>query len=185
MFCKYKIEAIDKDYYDGIIVVYNFEVEDNHNYYVGDNQVLVHNDGCTVSDKGSSGGGIEETGNRNSLNPNKINFSQRSVSDNVLQYVDDMKSGNWDWDLSGPIRVMERDGQWVSYDNRRLMAAQQAGLSEVPFQVIKPMEIHPDLGITWDEAYVKRFNDKRNIRIGGPVPNNGLSSQPKVIKKRR
>jgi len=58
---KYKIEAIDKDYYDGIIVVYNFEVEDNHNYYVGDNQVLVHNDGCTVSDKGSSGGGIKET----------------------------------------------------------------------------------------------------------------------------
>jgi hypothetical protein len=54
LFCKYKIEAIDKDYYDGIIVVYNFEVEDNHNYYVGDNQVLVHNDGCTVSDKGSS-----------------------------------------------------------------------------------------------------------------------------------
>ena len=51
---KYKIEAIDKDYYDGIIVVYNFEVEDNHNYYVGDNQVLVHNDGCTVSDKGAS-----------------------------------------------------------------------------------------------------------------------------------
>ena len=50
MFCKYKIEAIDKDYYDGIIVVYNFEVEDNHNYYVGDNQVLVHNDGgCTVN----------------------------------------------------------------------------------------------------------------------------------------
>lgn len=47
---KYKIEAIDKDYYDGIIVVYNFEVEDNHNYYVGDNQVLVHNDGgCTVN----------------------------------------------------------------------------------------------------------------------------------------
>ena len=28
---KYKIEAIDKDYYDGIIVVYNFEVEDNYN----------------------------------------------------------------------------------------------------------------------------------------------------------
>ena len=55
MFCKYKIEAIDKDYYDGIIVVYNFEVEDNHNYYVGDDQVLVHNDGCKVSDKGSSG----------------------------------------------------------------------------------------------------------------------------------
>jgi hypothetical protein len=54
---KYKIETIYKDCYDGIIVVYNFEVEDNHNYYVGDNKVLVHNDGCTVSDKGSSGGG--------------------------------------------------------------------------------------------------------------------------------
>ncbi len=61
MFCKYKIEAIDKDYYDGIIVVYNFEVEDNHDYYVGDNQVLVHNDGCMVSDKGASGGGTDNS----------------------------------------------------------------------------------------------------------------------------
>jgi len=63
LFCKYKIETVDKDYYDGIIVVYNFEVEDNHNYYVGDNQVLVHNDGCTVSDKGSSSDGDEGSGN--------------------------------------------------------------------------------------------------------------------------
>nr|MBP9037182.1 hypothetical protein [Candidatus Cloacimonas sp.] len=52
------------DYYDGIIVVYNFEVEDNHNYYVGDNQVLVHNDGgCTVSDKGAFWGNNARVGN--------------------------------------------------------------------------------------------------------------------------
>jgi hypothetical protein len=28
---------------DEVTVVYNFEVEDNHNYYVGDDEVLVHN----------------------------------------------------------------------------------------------------------------------------------------------
>ncbi len=114
------------------------------------------------------------------LNPNKINFSQRTVSGNVEQYVADMKAGKWDWKKSGPIRIMEIGGKWVTYDNRRLMAAQQAGLKSIPYLVVKPTDIMPGSKITWATAFTKRFNDPRNVKAGGYVPNGGLSSQPKI-----
>jgi RHS repeat-associated protein len=62
------------------------------------------------------------------LSPAQINFSQRTVAANVEQYTADMLNKEWDWSRSGPIRAMQQEGQWVSYDNRRLMAAQNAGL---------------------------------------------------------
>jgi hypothetical protein len=57
------------------------------------------------------------------MDPGELNFSQRTVSENVETYAEAMKAGTWDWERSGPVRVMLRDGQWVSYDNRRVMAA--------------------------------------------------------------
>ena len=119
------------------------------------------------------------------LNPAEINFSQRTVSANVRQYADDMAAGNWDWSRSGPLRVMERDGQWVSYDNRRLMAAQQAGVGEVPIQVVQPGQLMPGSSLTWDQAFTRRFTDPRNVQAGGVVPNAGLSTQPSIAPPRR
>ena len=40
------IERIEVSVSETEISVYNFEVEDNHNYYVSENSVLVHNAGC-------------------------------------------------------------------------------------------------------------------------------------------
>jgi len=119
------------------------------------------------------------------LKPNEINFSQRTVSGTVLQYTQDMASGIWDWSRSGPLRVMKRDGQWVSYDNRRLMAAQNAGLESVPVQFVNPAALHPELPMTWEQAFLKRFFDKRNIRIGGAIPSSGLNAQPNILPARR
>jgi len=121
----------------------------------------------------------------NSINPNKINFSQRTVSKSVNDYAADMKAGNWDWERSGPLRVMERDGNWVSYDNRRLMAAQQVGLDSVPVQVVKPTDVHPEMPGTWEDAFLKRLNHEWNIKAGGPVPNAGISSQPEIFSPKR
>jgi|GEM_PF-1960129 len=123
--------------------------------------------------------------NLKSLNPNDINFSQRTVSKNVNDYVADMKAGNWDWERSGPLRVMERDGNLVSYDNRRLMAAQQAGLDSVPVQFVKPTDIHPEISGTWENAFLKRLNHQWNIKAGGVVPNSGISSQPEIFSPKR
>lgn len=107
------------------------------------------------------------------LSPSAINFSQRSVSSNVARYADDMANGAWDWSKSKPLRVMERDGGWVSFDNRRLMAAQQAGLDSVPVEIVG--------GAKWEKAFQMRFADPRNVSAGGVVPTGGLSSQPIVL----
>ena len=117
------------------------------------------------------------------LNPNEINFSQRTVSENVKKYTQDMISGNWIWNESNTIRVMQREGQWVSYDNRRLMAAQNAGLKEIPVEVVDPKSIMPNskMNSTWEEEFQSRFNHKWNIQAGGPVPNTGLRSQPEIF----
>ena len=116
-----------------------------------------------------------------SLSPNSINFSQRTVSSNVAQYADDMVAGRWDWSRSGPLRVMEKEGGgWVSYDNRRLLAAQQAGLESVPVQVVRGGDMMSP-SRTWAEAFTRRFNDPRNVPA---VPAGGLPTQPTIAAPR-
>jgi RHS repeat-associated protein len=114
------------------------------------------------------------------VNPSEINFSQRTVSSN--NYAETMGNGAWDWSRSGPLRVMERDGGWVSYDNRRLLAAQQSGLSAVPIQIVQPGGMMKP-GLTWEQAFLNRFTDPRNISAGGVVPNGGLAIPPTVIRR--
>jgi hypothetical protein len=77
---------------------------------------------------------------------------------------------------------MKQDGKWVSYDNRRLMAAQQAGLKDIPFEVVGPKAIMPGSKKTWEQAFRKRFNDGRNVDAGGVVPSGGLSTQPSIAQ---
>ncbi|MEO6994745.1 MAG: hypothetical protein ABI273_14145, partial [Lacunisphaera sp.] len=111
------------------------------------------------------------------LNPFSINYSQRSVASNVEEYIEDMIAKRWDWNRSGPIRVMKQEGQWVSYDNRRLLAAQKARLKFVPVQVVQANEMM-SLRKTWLKAFTRRFNDARNTPR---VPAGGLSTQPTIV----
>ncbi len=130
------------------------------------------------------GASVATEGTPKALNPAEINYSQRTVSENVKQYATDMAGGNWDWSRSGPIRVMQREGQWVSYDNRRLMAAQQARVESVPVKVVDPTAIMPGSKITWEQAFVRRFGDPRNVANGGVVPNTGAPTQPAIVRPR-
>ncbi|WP_319019466.1 hypothetical protein [Pantoea ananatis] len=61
------------------------------------------------------------------VNPKDINFSQRTISAN--DYAEIMKNGQWDWNRS-PLNVVDVDGQLVTYDNRSLDAAYEAGLDK-------------------------------------------------------
>jgi hypothetical protein len=40
------VEQIQHEILESLVAVYNFEVEDNHSYFVGNSSVLVHNAGC-------------------------------------------------------------------------------------------------------------------------------------------
>ncbi|MDC0711451.1 RHS domain-containing protein [Stigmatella sp. ncwal1] len=114
------------------------------------------------------------------VDPRLINFSQRTVAEN--DYAGKMSSNNWNWDRSGPLRVMDVDGQYVSYDNRRLLAAQVAGLKTVPVEVVKLNEVMPESKKTWEKAFWQRRNDRRNIEAGGVVPRQGIKERPQIIR---
>jgi RHS repeat-associated protein len=128
--------------------------------------------------------GLDSTGGGDGLewvDPSKINFSQRSVAGN--DYAGQMRAGTWDWTRPGTaLRVMEVNGQLVTYDNRRLDAAFEAGETKVPITRVDPAA--PDgistAGRTWQQAFTKRLNDPRNVRAGGRVPPEGTSERPTV-----
>ena len=43
------VEEVAIEYLQAPVKVYNFEVEDFHTYYVGENSILVHNKGCGLN----------------------------------------------------------------------------------------------------------------------------------------
>ncbi|MFE3017103.1 DUF6531 domain-containing protein [Streptomyces sp. NPDC059256] len=116
-------------------------------------------------------------------NPDELNFSQRTVSPN--DYVEKMRSGEWDWRRPGTaLKVMEVDGQLVSYDNRRLDAAREVG-RPVIIERVDPNAVHPDstTGRTWAEQFRRRMNSPRNRNeLGEPVPPTGLQERPEHVR---
>jgi RHS repeat-associated protein len=120
------------------------------------------------------------------VDPNLINFSQRTVSPN--EYVAAMLAGTWDWNRPGSaLRVVDRGGQLVSYDNRRLDAARQVRAQDPNYRVkverVDPNAVHPEstTGRTWDQSFERRMKNKRNTDENGcRVPWQGLFERPEV-----
>lgn len=116
-------------------------------------------------------------------NPEDINFSQRTVSPN--DYVEQMRAGQWDWQRPGTaLRVLEVDGQLVSYDNRRLDAAREVG-RPVIVERLDPNAPYPasPSGRTWTQQFKRRMNEGRNRNEQGePVPPNGLNERPQHVR---
>ena len=94
------------------------------------------------------------------VDPKDINFSQRTISRN--NYAEIMRNGQFDWNRS-PLNVIIIDGRLVSYDNRRLDAALEAGLEKVKVNIVDPNSPHPNssTGRTWSQKFQDRFKDKK------------------------
>ena len=106
------------------------------------------------------------------VNPNDINYSQRTVSE--IRVFDPSKYK--------PINVIIVDGQMVTYDNRRLLAAQNAGLNTLEINTVEADELFPlSKKNTWWDKFKERYKDERNIVEGGIVPDKGLKEKP-VLK---
>ena len=106
------------------------------------------------------------------VNPNDINYSQRTVSE--IRVFDPSKYK--------PINVIIVDGQMVTYDNRRLLAAQNAGLNTLEINTVEADELFPlSEKNTWWDKFKERYKDDRNIAAGGIVPDKGLKEKP-VLK---
>jgi hypothetical protein len=106
-------------------------------FYVvaGSTPVLVHND-----DDPECGP---------TINPATVRFSQKGVSptfkngntlEETVAALTDPANPLSASDFP-PIRLVENDGNMYTLDNRRLVAFQQAGLTEVPYAMATPEEV--------------------------------------------
>ena len=134
------VEWVQHEILESPIKVYNFEVEDFHTYFVGENGVFVHNR-C----------GPEDFTNKPNADAqpksSDIRFSQNSISSKFKNgsSVDDMiqglRKGTVDPSDIPAIRIFEKDGALYTLDNRRLYAFQQAGIENIPYQWATSQEI--------------------------------------------
>jgi len=79
------------------------------------------------------------------VNPNRIRFSQNSISSEINgsgsekvmlnNFISDLRSGKVDGNTIKPIRITKINGQVYTLDNRRLHAFQEAGIN-VPYEKI-------------------------------------------------
>ena len=138
--------------------VYNLEVHLDHVYHVASNGVLVHN------------GSLLDCPLTQWVDPRTINFSQRNVSANVIDYTLDMeKRGKHFFDR--PLNVIETNaGQFVSLDNKRLMAARMTG-TQVPIRIVKANEfMNGTSRKTWGQDLNNKLSGQSRPRGLPPVP---------------
>jgi Flp pilus assembly pilin Flp len=138
--------------------------------------------------------------------PEEIHFSQKSVSDTLSDgtplkdVVENMRTNGWDYTKPPPDVVRMADGRLVSLDNRRIVAARQAGLDEIPLALhsgadkipadqagrfaLKKGFTDPDTGKvypkgtvpdTWEEAIKFRGRNQ-----GGGFPPGGSLDMPEI-----
>jgi RHS repeat-associated protein len=132
---------------------------------------------------------IDPLGLAEMVDPNTLNYSQAYVSGQTETYEQAMKDGTWDWNRRpdthadpSALRVVEVDGQLVSLDNRRLLAAQNAGLKEVPIVKVGLDDDMPGGG-----KYRKNLSRKLNSAPKGSglpkiqLPPTGTSAKPTVV----
>jgi uncharacterized protein RhaS with RHS repeats len=88
------------------------------------------------------------------VDPSLINFSQSWVSPN--DYTTVMNQKGW---IGDPLNVMIRDGQMVSFDNRRLDAALENKMGKVPVNIVDGASPYPSstTGKSWNDAFDERL----------------------------
>ena len=88
------------------------------------------------------------------VDPRLINFSQSWVSPN--DYAAVMNQKGW---FGDPLNVMIRDGQMVSFDNRRLDAALENKVDKVPVNIVDEESPYPKstTGKSWNDAFDERL----------------------------
>ena len=138
--------------------------------YVKDTNVLVDIMGL------NGGTGLEW------VDPNTLNFSQGYVTEPVAEYEEAMRAGQWEWERS-PLEVAEVNGQRVSLDNRRLVAAQRAGVESVPIKLVNLDDARPGGG-TYGSNLKKKLNSRPKHRKDLPkiaLPAEGRKERPQIV----
>jgi RHS repeat-associated protein len=129
-------------HFKGTGKVHDLTVDSVHSYYVvaGATTVLSHN--C------------------NTVDPNEVRFTQDSVGSHFKDghSVDEtaaaLRKGSLKPQQLPAIRLVEHDGNLFTLDNRRLVAFQRSGISQVPFRMATGREI----GKEWRKKFTTETN---------------------------
>lgn len=103
------------------------------------------------------------------MNPNDVRFSQSSISyrfrdgSTIDDLAEGLRTGRVRPEDIPPLRLVEREGQLFTLDNRRLEAFRRAGLP-VPWQMATAEEI-----ATEDWKFTTT-NGGTSVRIRGQIP---------------
>lgn len=115
------------------------------------------------------------------MDPLKIHFSQSTIHGNTsLDYRIRMITGKWMWNrhpdehpASSALRVALINDHYVSFDNRRLYAAQDLCLKRIPVIQVNLDDIRPTTTMTWRNAFENRLKKSK-------LPPEGTSTQPEL-----
>jgi hypothetical protein len=99
----------------------------------------------------------------------------------MLRGMGPKKEGKWDWRRERPPEGHGRERPTRQYDNRRLMAAQQAGLPTVPIEIVNPSDIMPGSKKDVGKGVLAEEDDKGQD-AGGVVPEEGLKRSPRSAR---
>ncbi len=113
------------------------------------------------------------------IDPFKVHFSQSTVDGiTYLDYKSRMMANEWIWDrhpdehqASSALRVAFINEHLVSFDNRRLYAAQDLRLKRIPIIKVNLDDIRPTTNMTWRKAFENRLKQSK-------LPSEGTSKQP-------
>lgn len=100
---------------------------------------------ATLASSGGGGVGGGQLG-RAWIDPNRVRFSQESISyrfrngSTIDDLAEGLRTGSIRPEDIPPIRLVERDGQLFTLDNRRLEAFRRAGLA-VSYRIATPEEV--------------------------------------------
>ncbi len=82
----------------------------------------------------------------NFINPDRVRFSQSSIKgvfangDTIAELAEGLRNKTVNPAGIPPIRLVERDGQLFTLDNRRLEAFRRAGIN-IPYRMATPGEV--------------------------------------------
>jgi hypothetical protein len=80
------------------------------------------------------------------MDPNRVRFTQRSISfrfndgRTIAELAEALKTGQVRPEDVPPLRLVEKDGEYFTLDNRRLEAFRRAGV-EIPWRLATAEEI--------------------------------------------
>lgn len=166
-----------------------------YNYQTGEYTVK----GAKFKVKNAAGEVVEEvktvTYPVEKINPEDINFTQRSMGENYAEIAQSLRENGWQGQPVDVIRT--KDGKYISMDNRRIAAAREAGVDvhaivheldepltagkQIQYRVQDPKSKDGFVPETWGEAIYNRLYQNGLTTTSGTIDIVAAHNVPSIV----